>query len=99
MSENSPKGGNWVNPWSPMLSPMEQWVWAVRAWADMLSALVPVVCPQPFDTGGTQADPCPGAAQPISVRIFSARPVEVVASLMPGAETMPLAAHVPPLDG
>ena len=100
MKHHKPHQGNWPNPWSPMLSPMEQWVWAVRAWADMLSAFVPGVCPQPCDTGEIcPPNPCQEAAPPISVRISSARPVEVAASLIPGAETMPLVAHVPHLHG
>ena len=65
--------------------------------------------PQPWNMGGMgapystpggqqQANPFPSSTA-ISVRVSSMRPTEVAASLMPGAEVMPLVADVPELSG
>jgi hypothetical protein len=119
MNGNRPNNGGWQGAWGPMPAAMEQWVTAVKAWTDMLSAFVPGGWPgagpggwqQPWNMGGMAAPwstpgaaqpgtPYPGAAAPpVSVRVSSQRPAEVTASLLPGAEAMPLAAQVPNLKG
>jgi len=54
----------------------------------------------PWSAPGAQGAPCPTpGGPPISVRVTSLRPAEVTACLIPGAEAMPLVAHVPHLKG
>ena len=108
MNGDKPNYGGWPGPWGPMAFPMEQWVSAVRAWTDMLSAFVPGGWPgavpgawqQPWNMGGMNPPYSAGTTAPaLSVRVSSHRPAEVAASLAPGAETMPLVADVPHLRG
>ena len=94
--------GRATNPWGSMAAPMEQWVTALKTWTDMWSAFLPASWPnipqQIWNPGGVSQHGV-GTASSVSVRVSSQRPTEVMASLTPGCEYLPLVAEVENLTG
>lgn len=79
MSDDRGSFSGGVNPANPMAMFTEQWMAAMRAWTQAWTSFAPGAWQQnmmnPFAA--------PTAANAVSVRIVSARPVEVIANLSP----------------
>jgi hypothetical protein len=102
MNDDRPNYRGSTNPWGTMAAPMEQWVTALKTWTDMWSAFLPpglLSVPQQIWNPGAAGQPYGVPASSVSVRVSSLRPTEVIASLTPGSESLPLVAEVPNLTG
>ncbi|MFZ0302500.1 MAG: hypothetical protein WAL75_07440 [Terracidiphilus sp.] len=95
--------GRATNPWDTMAAPLEQWVTAVKAWTDMWSAFLPAGLlsspQQAWNPGGVGLPGVGPASSSVAVRVSSQRPTEVVATLAPGSEYLPLVAELANLPG
>ena len=102
MNDDIPNYRGSTNPWGQMAAPMEQWVSALKTWTDMWSAFLPtglMSVPQQIWNPGAAGQSYGRPASSVSVRVSSQRPTEVIASLTPGSESLPLVAEVPNLTG
>ena len=69
------------NPWNPLAMLTEQWMVAMRAWTQAMSAMMPGAWQSPWNPGAFGAP-----APKLTVQVSSARPSEVSAVLFPGVE-------------
>jgi hypothetical protein len=87
MNENRGSFNGGFNPMNPFATATEQWMTAMRAWGQVWSGFVPEAWMQqgmnPFANNG-------GGASTVSVKVSSARPVEVVAIVNPGPDALQL---------
>ncbi len=103
MNNNGLNYGRATNPWDTLAAPLEQWVTAVKTWTDMWSAFLPASWlsspQQAWNPGGVSQHGVGPAASSVAVRVSSERPTEVMATLAPGSEYLPLVAEVANLPG
>ena len=103
MSNDGLNYGRATNSWGTMAAPLEQWVNAVKTWTDMWSAFLPAnwlnAPQQAWNPGGVSQHGVGTASSSVAVRVTSKRPTEVVATLTPGSEYLPLSAEVANLPG
>jgi hypothetical protein len=84
---NFPGGFNASNPLAMFT---EQWMMAMRPWSQAWAAFLPAVWQQP---GMNPFASTPTSAPTVSVKISSARPVEVTANIYPGLDMAGLVAE------
>jgi hypothetical protein len=96
MNDNRSNYDNRFNPWGSMPPMGEQWMAAMRAWADAFAAFLPGGWPQPWAPPGAGYS-APQALMALSVHVSSAQPIEVAPTLNPGCDLIALS--VDPLQG
>jgi hypothetical protein len=88
MNDDRYRYNNPYMAWGPMAPLIAPWIQAMQAWACAMSAFVPGAMPRdPWNRYGQCA-----SSPNISVRVTSRYPTEVTTTLMPGADSMTLAA-------
>jgi hypothetical protein len=97
------------NPWGSMPPIAEQWMAAMRAWANAWAQFIPGGIPPMWNPAaygmGPNAPTMP--AWPLTISVTSSRPTEVTATITPGCDAValtvePLQAQgiaAPPIDG
>jgi hypothetical protein len=99
MNDNRSNFDNRFNPWGSMPPMGEQWMAAMRAWADAFAAFLPGGFPQPWapPSAGYCAPQASQGPLALSVHVSSTQPIEVSPTLNPGCELIALS--VDPLQG
>jgi hypothetical protein len=85
MSDDRGSFSGGYNPSNPMAMFTEQWMAAMRAWTQAWSSFVPGAWQQNMMNPFAAA----AAAQAVSVKIASARPVEVIVNISPHLSSVP----------
>ncbi|MEO8596006.1 MAG: hypothetical protein ABI759_21980 [Candidatus Solibacter sp.] len=90
MEDKSNYGG--FNPWGSMPPVADQWMAAVRAWANAWAQFVPGGIPPMWNPAAYGAGPTAAAmpAYPLTVQVISSRPTEVTATITPGCDAVAL---------
>lgn len=83
MSDDRGSFSGGVNPSNPMAMFTEQWMAAMRAWTQAWSSFAPGAWQQTLQQNMMNPFAAPAAANAVSVKIVSARPVEVIANISP----------------
>jgi hypothetical protein len=98
MNDNRSNYENRFNPWGSMPPMGEQWMTAMRAWADAFAAFLPGGFPQTWaPPGASYCAPNPAQPLALAVHVSSPRPIEVSPTLNAGCDLIALT--VEPLQG
>ena len=90
MSDDRQNYNAWSAAWGPVSPLMDQWMNAVRTWAETWASMAQGMSPAAGRAAGAAGPSATAAAAAsnISIQVSSDRPVEVTPHLFPGADTM-----------